>query len=151
MGLGMTFLGKRGNRDDGASMVEFALLMPFLIILLLGIIEFGWLMAQNNDVRHGAREGARQAAVNAGDNTELHTTTCDSMDTTSETSVQFTRPASGAIGDTGSVSVIASPDALSGLGLIEIFLPDSLTTTVEFRLEQPADDWASDGSAFTCP
>lgn len=147
----MTLWGNRGNGDDGASLVEFALLMPFLIILLLGIIEFGWLMAQNNDVRHGAREGARLAAVNAGTNVELHTSTCDSMDTTSATSVQFQDSAIGHIGDTGAVTVIATPDALSGLGLIEAFLPDSLTTTVEFRLEQPSGDWSTDATAFTCP
>ena len=53
---------KRGER--GASLVEFALTAPFLILLLLGIIEFGWAFNQNLDVRHGARETARLVDVN---------------------------------------------------------------------------------------
>ena len=52
------------SRERGANLVEFAILAPLLIMLLFGIIEFAWIFAQNLDVRHGAREGARLAAVN---------------------------------------------------------------------------------------
>ena len=131
------FFRRRKRKDGGAALVEFAFIMPFLILLLLGIIEFGWIMAQNNDVRHGAREGARLAAVNTPSNSpDLVTATCDSMDLTSAVTVQFSRDG-GNIGDTGTVTVIATPGSLSGASLIEIFLPDTLTTSVEFRLEQP--------------
>jgi hypothetical protein len=141
--------GSGGGSERGASLVEFALLAPFLILLLLGIIEFGYFMGEFNDVRHGAREGARLAAVNAGDNSLLDTETCDSMDLTSNLTVQFDR-GGGDIGDTGSIGVSASPDSLSGIGLIEAFLPKTLQSTVEFRLEQPADDWSSHGPT-PCP
>lgn len=136
--------------ERGASLVEFALIAPFLILLLIGIIEFGYLFGEFNDVRHGAREGARIAAVNAGDNGFLHTTTCDAMDLTTNITVQFTDGASGAIGDVGTVTVQATPGSLSGLNLIEIFLPNTLTTTVEFRLEQPSDLWGTDAGAASC-
>ena len=139
--------GKRSER--GASLVEFAFIAPFLLLLLLGIIEFGYLFGEFNDVRHGAREGARIAAVNAGDNGFLHTTTCDAMDLTTNITVQFTDGASGAIGDVGTVTVQATPGSLSGLALIEIFLPDTLTSTVEFRLEQPSS-WGTDVAAASC-
>lgn len=141
---------KRG-RDGGANLVEFALLAPLLILLLFGIIEFGWLFSQNNDVKHGAREGARAAAVNAGDNSALHDRVCDSMDlTSSNITVEFTDSTNGNIGDTASVSVVATPSSLSGLGFIEALMPGTLTSTIEFRLEQPSDDWNSDGSAQSC-
>lgn len=140
-----------GPRDRGASLVEFALIAPFLILLLLGVIEFGYLLGEFNDVRHGAREAARLAAVNAGDNTYLHTQACDAMDLTSNVSITFTDGATGSIGDTGTVAVTSNPGSLSGLGLIEIFLPDELDSTVEFRLEQASTDWSTDGSAFACP
>lgn len=136
--------------ERGASLVEFALIAPFLIFLLIGIIEFGYLFGEFNDVRHGAREGARIAAVNAGDNGFLHTTTCDAMDLTTNITVQFTDGASGAIGDVGTVTVQATPGSLSGLNLIEIFLPNTLTTTVDFRLEQPSDLWGTDAGAAPC-
>lgn len=141
---------KSRKGDAGASLVEFALIAPFLILLLLGIIEFGYFFGEYNDVRHGAREGARLAAVNAGDNTFLHDETCQKMDLTTNVTVKFTDGAAGAIGDTGSVEVVANPGSLSGLGLIELFLPNTLTSTVEFRLEQPSDLWGTDGSAFSC-
>jgi len=138
------------RRDSGASLIEFALLAPLLILLLLGIIEFGWVFSQNNDVRHGAREGARAAAVNLGINSVIHQAACDSMDLTSPVTVEFTDSASEAAGEYGTVQVIATPDSLSGLGLIEAFLPNTLTSTVEFRLEQPSADWDSDGGPVSC-
>ncbi|MGC2239523.1 MAG: TadE family protein [Acidimicrobiia bacterium] len=140
--------GVSGER--GAALVEFAVVMPFLILMILGIIEFGYFLGEFNDVRHGAREGARIAAVNAGNNAFIDTETCDSMDLTSNVSVEFTDGATGAIGDTGIVKVSANPGSLSGLGLIEIFLPNTIESTVEFRLEQPSDAWSTHGPT-ACP
>jgi Flp pilus assembly protein TadG len=137
------------GRDRGASLVEFALTAPFLILLLLGIIEFGYLFGEFNDVRHGAREGARAAAVNAGDNAFLHLRTCDAMDLTADVTVTFTDGATGSVGDTAQVRVAATPGSLSGLGLIEMFLPASLESTVEFRLEQESD-WSTDPGPASC-
>jgi Flp pilus assembly protein TadG len=134
------------GRENGASLIEFALLMPLLILLILGIVEFGWLFSQNNDVKHGAREGARSAAVNLGDNSVLLARTCDSMDLASNiVTVQFTDSAGGNIGEAASVSVVATPTSLSGLGLIEALMPTTLTSTIEFRLEQPSSSWGSFG------
>jgi len=50
--------------EKGASAVEFALILPILIILVFGIVQFG--IAYNNYIAltHAAREGARLAAVN---------------------------------------------------------------------------------------
>ena len=138
------------RHERGASLVEFALLAPFLILLLLGIIEFGYLLGEFNDVRHGAREAARAAAVNIGDNATIHDLACDAMDLTTNVSVQLTDSPSGSFGETASVLVTASPGSLSGLGLIEIFLPDDLESSVEFRLEQDSDSWSSDGAPVSC-
>ena len=138
------------DREGGASLVEFAMIMPLIIILLLGIIEFGWVFGQYNDVRHGAREGARLGAVNAGDNTALLNDTCDSMDLTSPASVEFVDGSGGSTGSTGSITVVATPASLSGLGLIEVFLPATLESEIEFRLEQDSDAWGSFGPT-ACP
>jgi hypothetical protein len=134
------------GREDGASLVEFALLMPLLILLVLGIVEFGWLFSQNNDVKHGAREGARAAAVNLGGNSVLLDRTCDSMDLTSNVVTVEFDPGGGDVGDAGWVSVVATPTSLSGLGLIENFLPATLSSTIEFRLEQEPS-WSAFGPA----
>ena len=57
---------KRNNifrSDKGASAVEFAIILPILVILIFGIFEFA--IAFNNyiTITHAAREGARRAAV----------------------------------------------------------------------------------------
>lgn len=52
----------RRNRR-GATLVEFALLIPVLMLVLLGIMEFGWLTFNQLTVANAAREGARMAAV----------------------------------------------------------------------------------------
>ena len=63
----MKIAHKIKSRENGASLVEFALIAPFLLLLLLGIVEFGYLFGQYNEVRHAAREGARYAAVSYPD------------------------------------------------------------------------------------
>jgi Flp pilus assembly protein TadG len=141
-------VSRKARRERGANLVEFAILMPLLLILLLGIIEFGYFLGEYNDVRHGAREGARLAAVNAGDNALLLSATCNSMDLTTNVSVQFIEGVN--IGDTGTVTVTAAPGSLSGLNFIEVFLPSNLSTTIEFRLEQPSTQWGSLGPTV-CP
>ena len=45
-------------------MVEFALVIPFLILILCGILDLGNLYFQKDLVNEAARQGARLAAVN---------------------------------------------------------------------------------------
>ena len=123
--------------ERGASLVEFAFIAPFLIFLLLGVIEFGWLFGQYNDVRHGAREGGRYASVSGGDQAEIVTLICDSMDLSSGGQVTIDLSRSGnAIGDTGTATVTLEVTSLSNAPIISSFLPDDLVSTVSFRLEQ---------------
>jgi hypothetical protein len=52
------------NGERGQALVEFALILPILLILLLGILDFGRAVAAYNSVSNGARSGARVAIVN---------------------------------------------------------------------------------------
>ncbi len=54
---------RRGGREDGASAVEFALVLPILVLLLFGIMQFGIILAANQGLEAAAREGGRLAAV----------------------------------------------------------------------------------------
>jgi Flp pilus assembly protein TadG len=49
-------------RRRGVVILEFAAALPFLLVLLLGVTEFGWLMKNNAVIANAAREGARYAA-----------------------------------------------------------------------------------------
>lgn len=51
------------KNERGASLVEFALVVPILLLLVLGMIEFGWLLTGWTVITGAAREGARAAVV----------------------------------------------------------------------------------------
>lgn len=51
------------NNERGAAAVEFAIILPLLMTLLLGIIEFGYLFNQQISLTQAAREGAREYAI----------------------------------------------------------------------------------------
>lgn len=53
----------RVTDDRGAAMVELALLLPLLILLLFGIIQFGRAYNAKIELAGGVREGARAAAL----------------------------------------------------------------------------------------
>ena len=54
---------KRFCGDDAAQLVEFALVLPMLLLLILGIAEFGFIFQRYEVVTNAAREGARMAVL----------------------------------------------------------------------------------------
>jgi Flp pilus assembly pilin Flp len=53
--------------QDGAAAVEFALLLPLLVLLLFGFIQFGLAFNTRIQATNAAREAARQAVVGIDD------------------------------------------------------------------------------------
>lgn len=49
--------------DKGQSAVEFALVFPILLLVLLGMAEFGWMFNAKISTNSAAREAARVRAV----------------------------------------------------------------------------------------
>jgi Flp pilus assembly protein TadG len=49
--------------NKGQELVEYALTLPILLLLILGIVEFGAAIFAYNTVANAAREGARVGAV----------------------------------------------------------------------------------------
>jgi Flp pilus assembly protein TadG len=49
--------------ERGAQLVELAIILPLVLLLIFGIIEFGTAYNNKIAINQGAREGARQAVV----------------------------------------------------------------------------------------
>ncbi len=56
-------LHKKLRSESGASAVEFALLLPVLMMILFGIIEFGLALHRQAILTNASREGARLGIV----------------------------------------------------------------------------------------
>lgn len=137
-------------------------MMPLLLLLLFGIVEFGWVLSQNLDVRHGAREGARLAAVNFPEgpppnsgvrsqpNTDLLVAeVCDRMQTPTDVKVEIL--SSGSVGASAMVRVTAPASTLTGF--LDWALPSTLllNSDVEIRLEQDATWLDTVPAGQACP
>lgn len=155
---------RRARGDGGAALVEFALLAVPLFLILFGIIEFGWTFLQNLDVRHGAREGARLAAVNYDPNTRGGTTAapsttqrddivnelCNRMDKKSNITVQLLLP-DGSRNTGGRARVIITKPDEQLTGFLAFALNNvTLRSQVEIRLEQDATWAETAGSGQPC-
>jgi Flp pilus assembly pilin Flp len=58
-----TYLPRRGRGERGQAAVEFALVVPFICLLVLALVDFGKAVNYWLDANHLANEGARMAAV----------------------------------------------------------------------------------------
>jgi Flp pilus assembly pilin Flp len=52
------------NKEHGAVAVEMAVLLPLLLLILIGTMEFGRVFNVQNSLTQAAREGARHGAIN---------------------------------------------------------------------------------------
>lgn len=125
-------------------MVEMAFALPLLILLLFGLIEFGWLFAQNVEIRHTAREGARLLAVNtdpptagANQTARLLNAICSRGTVTRGVSVSITRNGDE-IGDVITTRVNAPAGMNTLTGVLDWAIPSTLRlqSAVQIRIEQ---------------
>ena len=67
------------KKEKGQAVVEFALALPLLLLLLCGVLDFGWIYANQYRVENAAYTAARYAAFNAAytSNTQLIRETSD--------------------------------------------------------------------------
>ena len=148
-----TFRSTRGLRDEGASAVEFALLVPLLLIVVFGIIAFGLLLFAQISATHAAREGARLAAVGVDDCddwVDTVTTRAGGANTTATTLEITDTDGDGDVdpGDTAvatvefSTSESANAALEAAVGIVSLVpggglvMPDTLTASAEARVER---------------
>ena len=59
------------RRERGQELVEFALILPLLLLLMVGIFEFGYVVFAYNTLSNAVREGARFGSVQPADETGI--------------------------------------------------------------------------------
>jgi TadE-like protein len=59
----MSRMRRRAAGDSGAAAVEFALVLPVLVLILFGIIDYGLFFSNTINAQSGVQTAARQAVV----------------------------------------------------------------------------------------
>ena len=97
--MAMQRSGRISGRDEhGAAAVEFALVLPLLIMIVFGIIAFGNIYSQIEVFESAAREGGRVASVEG--------TSADVVAATQNAATPYT------LSNTPAVSQLCTPDTI---------------------------------------
>jgi hypothetical protein len=135
--------------ETGAALVEFAIIVPFFLILLFGAIEFGLTLNHDVDLTNGVREAARQGVVANYTGNDASCTGAGAaaaqlacftrnnigLGNQTKVAVSFPTGSSYAVGQT--IHVCASYPMTSITGLLAPFLKGHfLHSEVSMRLEQ---------------
>ena len=59
----MAALTRRWRNERGAELIEFALVLPVLLLIVCGIFDFGFVFQRYEVLTNAAREGARMASL----------------------------------------------------------------------------------------
>jgi Flp pilus assembly protein TadG len=138
----------RSRRERAAALVEFALIMPLLMILILGTMDFGFMINRDALINSAAKEGAREGAVNpvAADMEAVVRSNLASLDQTALTvTISCRKP------DTNPCTTFAADAESGGVGIVQVdyeytwlsFAPrviglgptHTLSKTIEMRIE----------------
>ena len=86
--------GRRSLRKDqsGAAAVEFAMVLPLLVMLMTGILDFGFLFFVQHNMVSAARESARALAVQSVTETQAEQMAHDKLDGWATFVVDATEP-----------------------------------------------------------
>lgn len=89
--------------EQGSAVVEFALVLPLILILLFGVIEVAVVARTEIQLVHAAREGAREAAASPDTSRAVSAVRAALGDNGSVARIAVSRPST--VGETASVSV----------------------------------------------
>lgn len=75
----MGFLNSFARRESGAALVEFAIALPFLLLVLFGMISWGHSITLLDNMYDAARKGARELAANEATEAQARATVQDRL------------------------------------------------------------------------
>ena len=124
------------KKKRGQAIVEFALILPVFILILLGIMEFGLVFHQYLVVTAASREGARVAALGGSDAETLTMVNTSAVSINAGQLTTTITPANRVKGQTVSVQV-TNPVTIRAPLIAQIFPqnPFPVTGTTIMRVE----------------
>jgi hypothetical protein len=127
----------RSKRENGQTMVEFALVLPILLMLLFGVIQFGIAfnnyLAVTDAVRAGARQGSVARYLPPGDRCpSVESRVRDSADNLDQAKLDVTCASTFTAGEDVTVSA-SYPYSINILGMV--VKSGDLTATTTERVE----------------
>jgi Flp pilus assembly protein TadG len=125
------------HRRRGLAAVEMALLLPLLLLLLLGLIEYGWVFFALHVTSSAAREGCRVAVTQSATSAQVQTTIQSRMASggfNSFTAV-YPNPSGHPAGSDYAVEITLAYQSITSFPLIPV--PGQLFSRVVMRKEGP--------------
>jgi Flp pilus assembly protein TadG len=126
--------------QNGQALVEFALVLPVILAILLGILEFGQAFNYQNDLTNMANQAIRYAEVNScnacnGSKVETYIpTTADTQPLKQTTSVCFSSP-DGSFPTAGQQITVKVSAPFNWLHYLGLGTSTTITSTVTGRLD----------------
>jgi Flp pilus assembly protein TadG len=131
-----------------------AIVIPILLLMVFGIIEFGFLFYRQIGINQGVREAARAAVVNnyassgcSGTPAVQIACLADNRSGISGTKSFVHVEVAGKTGVGDQITVCSDYPETSITGLMSGFLPKDLTSKVTMRLEQAIPSLADGGDS----
>ena len=123
----------------GIVAVEAALVFPVLLVILFGLLEYGWVFLRSQQITNAARHGARLAILPGADNAAIETTVDAMLASFGITSASVTFTSAGTDpGDEVQVTVSAAyKNSDIDLGMPLVPVPSNLFASVSMAREGP--------------
>ena len=136
-------IGTKTKRYRGTAAIEAAIVFPLLLLITLGVIEYGWMFLKVHQITNAARYGAR-IAIRPGSTSTDVTSDIDSLMTTADMqssgySISFLPTDIGSIpvGESLEVKITVPWANLSLMNLSFLPTPATIGSTVTMAKEGP--------------
>lgn len=127
-------LERFAKEENGAILVEFGLVLPFLLLVFFGIIGWGYTLSLTNHKFDAARQAAREMAVNSSKETQAANNARAALGVWPETFIVVAED-NTTTGTDDVVVTITAPNALAGIYTLIPMVP-TLSAEVVMRKEQ---------------
>lgn len=146
MGVRMFINGAQHRSQDGAAAVEFAIVVPVLLLILFGIVDLGRMLFLQVSLAAASHEGARASSLR-----QVTSSNASTVATAVATAVAQTAPGAARLGalTTASLSVASATYCTSGQQTTNITAQAPFRWVMPVGLILPYDTDGSLASAIT--